>query len=866
MTKDFKIVSPRLICLLTLCLILPGPSLFGQDQKISFEEVRNQKGRSLGKVNAMVQDKKGFMWFSDQSNGTLVRYDGSNMTFYGYEPDNPNSLGGPYPECLWVSDSGIIWIGFVGYGLDRFDPVSHSFTHFRHDPENPESLGSDIVWALLEDNLGNIWVGTDKGLDLLDPKQGTFRHFRYDEKDPVSLSHDEVRSLYEDRSGTLWVGTGFAFNTDTDAGGLNRFDRASETFTRYLHNPGDSSSLISNKIRAILEDSHGNFWVGTDGNGLHTMDRETGQFTRYTYNPEYPHKLGSLPVIDNFSHITFLIEDVTGHIWIGTLDNGLIRYDPATESVTHFGTAIKNSTAVLENDGWDAYLRSDSGWCALPAEDGLVWLGTQVNPDLFRIDLYSSNIPYYQYPAMSGWTIPTFFEDSSGLFWKGNGDGLVLEDSTGVTLKVYQHDPENSNTLSNTDIRAISEDHTGRIWVGTASGLNAFDPAGGGFVRYLPDPENPASLSAPVITSVFEDSKQRLWVGTYGGGLNALNQEQNTFRVYKHDPDNPNSISGLNISTICEDKNGDLWIGLFEEGHSLNRLNPSDGTFTPYLRGLNVYSLLVDARDQLWAGTHLGLYKYNEKQDRFEHAGISYNITLVIDDVENNLWLYTSDGIIKYNPENGNTLVYGENNAVKGIKEPAAVSSPYRKRDGSILFGRLNGYYAFYPESLWVSRDTTRLYITDFRVNRGDQLSAEQVARVKSPGEDSLFLNYSQRDFSLSFTTIDFRNTEGGQISYMLENFDPDWLEGNADIPANYFRVPGRVYFSTESDQLQQWNPIRKKPQDHCTQPLVGYLVGLRIICPPPGIRRLVGAPVSKAKSVAFGARKSSKKRNRPCP
>ena len=39
------------------------------------------------------------------------------MVFYSYDPDDPNSLGGAYPETLFVSDDGAIWIGFFGQGL-----------------------------------------------------------------------------------------------------------------------------------------------------------------------------------------------------------------------------------------------------------------------------------------------------------------------------------------------------------------------------------------------------------------------------------------------------------------------------------------------------------------------------------------------------------------------------------------------------------------------------------------------------------------------------------------------------------------------------------------------------------------------------
>ncbi len=111
-----------------------------------------------------------------------------------------------------------------------------------------------------------------------------------------ALSQNNVRAIYEDREGTLWIGTGVPWDPQDLEGGLNKFDRSKGTFTRYLHDPTNANSLVSNKVRAIFEDSKGNFWVGTDKDGLHTLDRKTGKFTRYSYDPKHPEKLSRPPV------------------------------------------------------------------------------------------------------------------------------------------------------------------------------------------------------------------------------------------------------------------------------------------------------------------------------------------------------------------------------------------------------------------------------------------------------------------------------------------------------------------------------------------------------------------------------------------
>ena len=152
---------------------------------------------------------------------------------------------------------------------------------------------------MLEDREGNLWVGTNGGLDLLDPKSGIFKHYSHKANDKFSLSSNYVRSIYQDHHGTVWIGCGENFDNDrerSEDGGLNRFNKKEENFTFYKHDPHNPNSLETNKVKALFEDSRGNFWVGSSGDGLHIMDREKGTFTHFYYDSLHPEKLSRPPV------------------------------------------------------------------------------------------------------------------------------------------------------------------------------------------------------------------------------------------------------------------------------------------------------------------------------------------------------------------------------------------------------------------------------------------------------------------------------------------------------------------------------------------------------------------------------------------
>ena len=49
-------------------------------------------------------------------------------------------------------------------------------------------------------------------------------------------------------------------------------------------------------------------------------------------------------------HISFINEDQQGSIWIGSLGNGMNRYDPATKQVTHFGFTMEGDKIISSKD------------------------------------------------------------------------------------------------------------------------------------------------------------------------------------------------------------------------------------------------------------------------------------------------------------------------------------------------------------------------------------------------------------------------------------------------------------------------------------------------------------------------------------
>src|SRR5205809_6228717 len=236
-----------------LILLVSACPVFAQD--ISFNKISLPDETINEVITGITQDFQGNIWFS--SNG-LHQFDGVHLKSYIHDPLNAGSLAINKIECVYVDKNGNIWAGTYGAGLEKLDPKTGVFTHYKHDEHDASSISGDSVTCILQDHEGVLWIGTDyQGLNRMDIKTGKFIHYRFKKNVPNSLSFDQVRMIYEDKKDVLWIGTGAPFlggENNEKKGGLNRFDRNTGTFTRYMHNEKDPHSLIDNRVRAIFED------------------------------------------------------------------------------------------------------------------------------------------------------------------------------------------------------------------------------------------------------------------------------------------------------------------------------------------------------------------------------------------------------------------------------------------------------------------------------------------------------------------------------------------------------------------------------------------------------------------------------------
>jgi ligand-binding sensor domain-containing protein/signal transduction histidine kinase len=440
--------------------------------------------------------------------------------------------------------SGALWVQ-MNEGLLRLHPkadnILQSAQVMLHNPKDSASLSSNTVTAIFEDKSGLMWIGTTDGLDLYNHTTKSFVHFRNDPANPYSLSYNVVRSVYQDRSGTLWFGV--------DAGGINSWHPARQRFALYRQMPFTTNTLSNNSVRTFAENPDGTMWIGTD-NGLNLFDRTRQRWQRFTVSSSNS-KNGL-----QSNAIRSLYRDRDGTMWIGTNGMALQRYLPKTGQFEHFPFRPEDSTAFP----------SDRARVIFQDHTGRIWIGCHVS--------------------------------SGGI---ANTGGLALYHPETKTFTRFLHNPSDSTSLSNNEVRCLYEDKQQRLWVGTYKGLNIFSPSARSFKRYFHHAYDSTSISSNIICSVHQDKAGRYWVAT-ANGLNEFHPATETFTRYTVREGLPNNF----IYGILEDQFGLLWLST---NNGLSRFNPATKTFRNYNIGdglqsneFNSGAFLVDSHGDLWFG------------------------------------------------------------------------------------------------------------------------------------------------------------------------------------------------------------------------------------------------------------------------
>jgi signal transduction histidine kinase/ligand-binding sensor domain-containing protein/DNA-binding response OmpR family regulator len=278
-------------------------------------------------VLSAYEDPEGTLWMG--INRSLFGYDLHSGKIREYIPALEPRTGyedstGNYLNAILPGDEGKLYIaGQTCFYI--FDPSTGNFEEITHPRSAFNVFGRVPSFSMIQDKRGLIWIGTEPGCLMVDPVARTSAFLFEDSSS--RFTGGDTYDLIEDRDGFIWMGTDY---------GLNRYDPLTVNVVKISHDPYKPGGLAAERISSLLQDRHGNLWIGYNNAGLSFLDVKYLQGD--ALNPDslkFRHfsKEHGLPDL----RITALEEDGSGRIWISTY-LGLCRLDPPSGVFSQFNT------------------------------------------------------------------------------------------------------------------------------------------------------------------------------------------------------------------------------------------------------------------------------------------------------------------------------------------------------------------------------------------------------------------------------------------------------------------------------------------------------------------------------------------------
>lgn len=173
---------------------------------------------------------------------------------------------------------------------------------------------------------------------------------------------------------------------------------------------------------------------------------------------------------------------------------------------------------------------------------------------------------------------------------------------------------------------------------------------------------------------------------------------------------------------------------------------------------------------------------------------------MTLEDKEGNLWLTTNWGMSKFNPSSEEFINFDIHDGLQGNEFNGGAW--FHADDGEMFFGGMDGLNSFIPEEIKQNESPPRLAITSFKILN------KSLNREFNNG-DTMHLGYDDNFFSIEFSALDFTNPAKNMYSYILEGYEDEWNNRDADRRvAEYTRVePGSYVFRVRgSNNDGYWN------------------------------------------------------------
>ena len=705
-----------------------------------------------------------------------------------------------------------------------------------------DRISNQQVNAFAEDGDGHIWIATARGLNKYTVND---YHQYFCADDTLGLPHNQVNVVFYSKKGRLWAGTADGVAVKTAEGRFSRIpvlgdgrnaNRFWETYDGRLLMSNSATLFLyeeaENRFRPVIRDLDAFSFPYSvlDGNLLWIVSG--GGQVLNCYNIEDFSLIGSYPTPHTVYHI---IHAGNGEFWMSGMGQ-LSIFDAPTRSWKELPAAIRNESRLMHGDIDILY-----------PVDAQTLLLNVIGKGMFCYNRASDKIQH-QDDAGFPFDVPdaeirALFQDSRQNLWFGTTD-------QGYTVSYHYKDQFNSNkfltsAFARKTVTSLCLDHGNRLWISTLQdGLWFYDLASKELLQVPVDNlAGDASVGYNRVSKVFCDSQGELWLlFTNKYTVVRTRFDGKHFQVL-------DTAGIINPFSIAEDERGRIWVGgstssllcYDKSDRSKNYLPLTEQPVATYVQDLCVSepgrlvvglsgmplvqvntntdevekltisdeekaacvrrsvivttSLFKDSAGDMWVGCIAnGLIRHSRKDNvttPVEGAPCP-DICSIEEDRQGNIWVSTMNGLGKYDRTVGKFVNYFEADGIGGnqFSDRASCVLP----DGTLVFGGTHGLTWFNPLDVPQKRQVP-LVFEDLKVHN----------RLVEPGTDGtigkelcenpdILIRNDQNAFSISFAALDYSEHERTHYYYMMEGYDPDWVDAGNNHEAYYSNLPGGKY------------------------------------------------------------------------
>lgn len=436
-------------------------------------------------INDIAVDREGHFLVATDHDGLLISdANGHILQHIVNNPIDPLSIPDNTLQCIYVDDTGVVWIGMYRMGLAYHYHNQHLFP----------LLDFGDICTMTQSSDGSLWLGTnDSGIRRYDFRTKNLSSIHQGQD---RLSSDVVVSSLAARDGSLWFG---AYQ-----GGLTRLRNG--IYTSYQ---AGRKGLACQSVWSLAELPNGNIALGTLGGGLQILNPASGSFT--TYN----------------THNTRLASDYIASIsvmpkgWLALGHSaGISLLRIRDKKIINIGTDPQKNGVRLSSPSVNQVFTDHRGLLWIATGSGLNVYDIK-NNRLYDVDLHGQRVHA---------EVNALCEDRQGQIWLSSG----TEVHSISTLREAGNWTFISNTYSGSDglqtrlfnKRSMLCLRDGRILVGGIDGVNIINPK-----------EMKPQAKGSVIFSGLSLFDRPIAVGDAINGHVILSSEMNTHRsiTLRHD-------------------------------------------------------------------------------------------------------------------------------------------------------------------------------------------------------------------------------------------------------------------------------------------------------------------------------------------